>query len=70
MPLPISQLIMGNRTEGCPIIRWATFRPRETLRPTNGRKVARSQHLCCVVLKAFLLKSFYPDFLPQEFQTI
>ena len=35
----------GNRTEGRlrtedhPIIRWSTFRPRATFRPTNGRKV-------------------------------
>ena len=32
----------GNRTEGRPRIRWATFRP------TNGRKVTRLQHLFLV----------------------
>ena len=33
--------VLGNRTEGRPIIRWATFRPWATFCTTNGRKVAR-----------------------------
>ena len=35
----VGKNLRGNRTEGRPRIRWATFRP------TNRRKVARLQHL-------------------------